>query len=507
MNKILSLFFIAIISFPGYAEEVSVEVAKKHLTVYGISHEEFQALGYIPQAVSDINSIAREIVEKLHVNGFVATEGFVISDSEIFLNQGLITITNVFGVDGKANAAVKQAAQTLVGKRPNVNDLDEMLAHINALSGVDATFALESSGNKIMDPRGWTPDGNTTHYSLLVKVADQAQSYGALSVDSTPRDLFNRNRATLTQTFNSVFVGGDHIQGSITHIWGDNKKDQNEGSLTYFMPLSENGLYTELYASYTASKNEVQPNVQRDFQGTNITATLGFPVIRSHDQTLTVLGGGGYQVEEQEGLPDAEVRALNTTLFYNNSDPEGNSFTTSVTLTSGDAHSQSVATENGGFSHLRLGAGYIHALNFIANDTELRVEGYGQITDDSLPSAQRFVLGGSDFLRGYPTGVYSGNQGAAGTIEIGHKYFLNGGFLLGSSIKAFWDTGYVSNNAATAVTANKPKSKTISSLGLAFSADFTQGYGVSGWLGKPLDKGNQGESLSPALYLRLTKSW
>ncbi|MGA1554273.1 MAG: hypothetical protein ACO35I_09680, partial [Burkholderiaceae bacterium] len=110
-------------------------------------------------------------------------------------------------------------------------------------------------------------------------------------------------------------------------------------------------------------------------------------------------------------------------------------------------------------------------------------------------------------LRGYPTGVYSGNQGAAGTIEIGHKYFLNGDFLLGSSIKAFWDTGYVSNNAATAVTANKPKSKTISSVGLAFSADFTQGYGVSGWLGKPLDKGNQGDSLSPALYLRLTKSW
>jgi hemolysin activation/secretion protein len=341
----------------------------------------------------------------------------------------------------------------------------------------------------------------------VVKVADQAQSYGVLSVDSTPRELFNRNRTTITQTFNSVIVGGDHIQGSITHIWGDNKKDQNEGSLTYLMPLSENGLYSELYASYTASKNEAQPNVQRDFKGTIITATLGFPVIRLHDQTLTVLGGGGYQGEDQEGQANAEVRALNTTVFYNHSDPEGNSVTTSVTLTSGDASLQSNAAENGRFSHLRVGAGYIHALSFLGEDTELRVEAYGQLTDDLLPSAQRFVLGGTDFLRGYPAGVYSGNQGAAGTLEVGHKYFLGGDFLVGTSIKAFWDTGYVSNEASSAITANKPKSKTISSVGLSFSADFTQGYGVTGWLGKPLDKGNQGENLDPALYLRLTKSW
>jgi hypothetical protein len=52
-----------------------------------------------------------------------------------------------------------------------------------------------------------------------------------------------------------------------------------------------------------------------------------------------------------------------------------------------------------------------------------------------------------------------------------------------------------------------PESKSISSVGLAFSTHFTQGYGVSGWLGKPLDKDNQGENLDPAFYLRLTKSW
>ena len=507
MNKMRSFIFIMFISFSVSAKEVSVPVGEQNLTVFGISHDEFQALGYLPKTDQDTNSVARELVERLHTKGFVASEGFVVSDTEIFLNQGLITITTVFGVEGKAKTAVERIAKTLVGKRPNINELDEALAHINGLSGVNASFALESSENRIMDPRGWTPEGNTTHYTLVVNVADQAQSFGAISIDSTPRELFKRNRATLTQTLNTVFVGGDHLQGSFTHIWGDNKQDQNEGSLTYFMPLSENGLYTELYASYTASKNEVQPNVQRDFQGTNITTTLGYPVILLHDQTLTVLGGAGYQGADQEGQPNAKVRALNTTVFYNHSDPEGNSFTGSVTLTSGDANSQSDASENGGFSHLRVGAGYIHALNFIGNDTELRVEGYGQWTDDLLPSAQRFLLGGSDFLRGYPTGVYSGNKGAAGTVEVGHKYFLGGDFLVGASIKAFWDTGYVSNKVASVITANKPKSKSISSVGLAFSTDFTQGYGMSGWLGKPLDKDNQGESLDPAFYLRLTKSW
>jgi len=508
-SKFIGTLFVCLMAAPFSvnAKEASVVSDGQQIRVYGISVEELQSLEYAPRNGDDAGSITGSIIEALHEAGYVAAEGFVVSDTEIFLNQGAITVVQVFGLTGRAEEAANRIARQQIGKRPNVDALDETLAHINALSGVDATFALEASKNRIMDPRGWTPDDNTSHYTLIVKAAEQAQQYGAISLDSTPRNLFERNRATITQTFNSVLVGGDHIQGSLTHIWGDGQDRQNEGSATYFVPLMDNGLYGEFHGSYTASKNEVSPNVKRDFEGTTYTATVGYPIFRAHDETLTVLGGVGYQGEDQEGQSDAHVRAVTSTLFYNHSDPEGNSITSGVTITAGDASSQSNTRENGGFTHLRAGAGYIHSLDFIGDDTELRVEGFGQLTGDTVPGAQKFILGGTDFLRGYPSGVFSGNNGAAGTFEVGHKYFFENQFVTGASVKAFWDFGFVSNKAADATADNRPEHKAISSVGLAYSAELAHGLGLSGWLGVPLNKGNQGEDLGPAVYLKLTKGW
>ena len=228
---------MAIMAFPltAYSKDVSLVTDGKEVIIYGMSSEELRNIKYQPADKASVNDIVGGLIGTLHQAGYLAAEGFVISDNEIFLNQGAITVVHVFGLSGKAESAVKEIAQKLVGTRPNLEDLDETLAHINALSGVDATFALEASKNRIMDPRGWTPENNTSHYTLIVKASEQAQQYGAVSFDSTPRNFFQRNRVTVTQTFNSVLVGGDHIQGSFTHIRGDGQDDQNEGSLTYFV--------------------------------------------------------------------------------------------------------------------------------------------------------------------------------------------------------------------------------------------------------------------------------
>jgi len=503
----ITLVFLIVAPFTAAAKEASLVSSERKITIYGMSPEELKSIEYIPENGADVGSITSGIITALHQAGYVSAEGFVISDTEIFLNQGAITVVQVFGVSGKAEEAANRIARQLIGKRPNIDELDETLAHINALSGVDATFALEASKNRIMDPRGWTPEDNTSHYTLIVKATEQAQQYGAISVDSSPRNLFERNRATITQTVNSVLVGGDHIQGSFTHIWGDSQDDQNEGSATYFVPLMDNGLYAELFGSYSVSKSQVSPNVKRDFQGTTITGIIGYPIFRSHDETLTILGGIGYQGEDLEGQSNAHAKAATSPLFYNHSDPEGNSITSGITVTAGNATSQSNTRENGAFSHLRAGAGYIHSLSFLGDDTELRLEGFGQLTGDIVPSGQKFILGGTEFLRGYPSGVYSGNNGAAGTLEVGHKYFFENNYVTGMSVKAFWDFGFVSNTAADATSDNRPEQKTISSIGLAYSADLAYGLGLSGWLGAPLNKGNQGENLGPAVYLKLTKGW
>ncbi len=503
-----ALFLIAIIlSSKTFAKESILISGERKIKVYGITSENLQKLEYISIDKEKPQDINRRLVKKLHQQGYISSEGFVISSDEIFLNQGVITIVNVFGLTGKVESAVKNIAKKLVGKRPNVTKLDETLTHINSLSGVDATFALESSKNKIMDPRGWSPKDNTTHYTLIVKATEQSKYSGAVTLDSMPQKILARNRATVTQTINSVLVGGDHVQGSFTHIWGDKKENQNEGAATYFLPLMTNGLYAEIHGSYTASKNEIRPNVKRDFKGTNVTGTLGYPILRAHNETLTVLGGIGNQGEDQEGGTNGKTEAIYSTLFYNHSDPEGNSFTSGVTLTSGSASSQGSANENGDFKHIRIGMGYIHALNFIADDTELRVEAFGQWADKTVPSSQKFLLGGTEFLRGYPVGEFSGNNGRIGTAEIGHKFLFENSLLSGVNVKLFFDTGNVSSKQVDATSNNRPKNMTISSIGIGSSGEFSNGFNLSGWLASALNKDNQGKELDPALYLKLTKGW
>ncbi|MGA1561373.1 MAG: ShlB/FhaC/HecB family hemolysin secretion/activation protein [Gammaproteobacteria bacterium] len=488
-------------------EQLVFSEANRRVKIHGLSEQEYVNASLNLDQSLEVNEFASQLVAELHNLGYVAAEAVVISSNEIFVNIGIVSSIHVSGVSGALKNQIESLARMQLGAKININSLDSTLTNINSLSGIDANMALKADGNELMNPNGWTPDRNTSHYTLYINVSHDTKQHGALTIDSAPRKLFQRNRATVSHSINSAFVGGDRISGSFTHIWGDHESDQNEGSVTYFLPLLNNGLYAELYGSYTASKNEVSSNVVADFAGSSYTAVLGYPLVRRHDETLTIVGGLGYQLSDQDGQPVGKVSAGTSTLFYNHSDPHGNSITSGITITGGNAESQTIAKENGGFSHFRIGAGYIHSLSEISDDTELRIEAFGQFTTSTLPSSQKFTLGGDNFLRGYPTGVFSGDEGVNATIEIGHKFFPDNSLFKGLNLKGFYDYGLVKNRQSNSNSSNRPVSKSISSVGIAATIDLERDLSISGWLAAPFDKGNQGETLDPAAYLKISKGW
>ena len=48
----------------------------------------------------------------------------------------------------------------------------------------------------------------------------------------------------------------------------------------------------------------------------------------------------------------------------------------------------------------------------------LRVNGFGQMTDDDLPSSEQIALGGDEFGRAYEAALISGDTGYAGSTEL-----------------------------------------------------------------------------------------
>lgn len=108
----------------------------------------------------------------------------------------------------------------------------------------------------------------------------------------------------------------------------------------------------------------------------------------------------------------------------------------------------------------------------------LRADIEGQYSPDSLPSSQRFTIGGSRFSRAYEPGEFAGDTGLGGNIEFRRKF--NGGPWLPSHLTPFT---YYSLATVHENNTSERESAAAAGIGLRISGD-----GYSGFLeyGKPL---------------------
>jgi hemolysin activation/secretion protein len=80
----------------------------------------------------------------------------------------------------------------------------------------------------------------------------------------------------------------------------------------------------------------------------------------------------------------------------------------------------------------------------IGRDFLTRLSGFGQLTDNRLPSSEQLSLGGEEFGRAYEASIVSGDKGYAGSLELAwHPQSGLPKLLNGSEIYAYIDGGRV----------------------------------------------------------------
>ena len=498
---VLALLLFSISSASAQSDDVAGRV-----TVSGLEPGLIENLNIDPD--QPINDLAAQLLHALEQSGYILATVTTVSDRHLHVDLGKITLITVTDLGPDTERTIKDLLSN-VRKNPKLAEIDRALALINDLPGVSATFAIKRI------------EGENS-FEVVVSGSERWQ-FGALSFDSTPRNQFAQNRINLQQDFYGVATGGDVVRFQGVYIDGDGKPEQHSIFAAYQRPIGSQGAYAEIgygdietevdvrgesTAEITSTGFTIDPGIvtNHDFFGQFAVFTLGYPVTRYHDRSTYLVGNLDYISDDTSGVGDTNTWTVDLSLFHSYQSQTGSSFAVAVTLGGGDTDSY-IDADDGDFYHLQLGSGYIQPLSAISPATELRLEGYGQISTTGTPNSKTIGLGGTDFLRGYQSSAFSGNSGFFGTIEAAHAFDFTGNIFQHVVPFVFADFGMVQNPDKKQNTTTRPSSDGLVSIGFGAKINMTQSVLLDGYVGVPMMEDANDRIPGPVGYMKLTWSW
>jgi len=186
--------------------------------------------------------------------------------------------------------------------------------------------------------------------------------------------------------------------------------------------------------------------------------------------------------------------------------PNGGAWEYAASLTYGERETNTFGSSDGdaSFNHLRFGAGYTQPTTWFGDDSFVHAEFWGQVSNNALPSAEQFYIGGRFDERGYTFAEAQGDSGISATLSVGRDAFPDAGALRSLRPFAFLDFGYVTSNQTDRTGL---QDNTFASIGVGVDIEFGQNVVVSTHLAMPLTDGPLTDAHDPALHISLRRSW
>ena len=500
-----SLFFASWLTTINTAAAEQVEVP-----IVGVESSFLQQMGFMPEEAEDLNGIATQLRHFLEHHGYLLAS-VAAHDGALYVDLGLVTEIQTIGLgENTRQAAINYLIPALEGKHPIEDEMDHALMLIGDMPGVDEpAISFERSQD-------------TGLYDALL-TAQERNSSGAISFDSTPRKAFQRNRISLQQDFYHVLTGGDIFRFQGGMISGDGEPDQYSVYLSYQAPVADDGSYAEIAYADLESETSVRGRstavvsstgfnivpgavTNHDYEGQTISLSYGHPLHRAHDYSHYLIGNLDYTIDDTSGVGETDSWVVDMGWFETSHSDDGVTSDFSIGVGFGTTDSY-VDSEDGDFAHLQVGYGLIQPLGATEENMEMRIEVFGQLSTQDTPDARAFFLGSTDFLRGYESAALEGNSGLAGSLEIARGYLLPSDYAYQAVPYLFLDYGYVKNPDSHVNGTTKPTSDSLASVGLGSSFDFRSGLRLEGYVAKPLKEDSTGTTPSAAGYLKLTWGW
>jgi len=459
---------------------------------YAAQHEEQPSPNLVAEAIA---LIYRE-------DGYflVEVDSEVSGDHVVFrVFEGWIEGIAVEGVDRVAAKAIARYFDPILGVRPlSLGSFERAVMLANDLSGFDISTEIDY------------PDGQDGARLRILASREEGVIY--ITADNPPREFAEGFTARLGNESYSLLTPGDRLRVELGYAHFLDSGDSNDvlGSGFYRMPIGANGTYAEGFLSSSYARRGRSGEFQEtDVLGFTGGLLIGYPVVRDIHRFQYILAEARYSDANSETPTqdfDSSSSAVGLTYVLGWSDDQGAPTRFNVTLTGGVANDeQALSSEEAdqGFWHIRAGLGVSRPLHFIDRRSAIRAEIWGQYTTSRLSTTEEFYLGEREALRGYAFAELAGDYGASGTLEVSHQISNATGFVWNLRPFVFFDAGYADSFEDT----SGDDTNTLASAGVGSDVHFDYGFSASGYLGVPLIDGPFTDSGSPAVYLRVTKTW
>lgn len=402
----------------------------KGVTAFGENYFDSLIREYIGQSVdlTTLNHLADRITKIYRDNGYFLSRA-IVPEQEV--NEGAVIIQVIEGRVGKVTT---QDPDRLL-KNDHLRIIERTIRKIERIDPLHGPtlerYVLllnEHMGvtvqNILQAPQGQTEMGNV---DIVLRVLSNEPHQARFNYNNYGSRFVGPHQFTASTTHNGVF----NIFDSLT-IQGSTALPMTEvqfGSVSYSMPLNEEGLTASITAGYSNSEPGFSlKELEVEGDSTSISANLTYPFYKKRRASLIL--GTGFELRNSatefldQELIDDKIRSASLFANYSALDPFGGSNSVNVSVTKG---LDILGATKTGTNNLSREQGVSDFMKWSANLSRQQDLGKGfrvvnavsaQYAPEPLLSSEEFGYGGIAFGRAYDPSEITGDSGVATSIEL-----------------------------------------------------------------------------------------
>ncbi|MFI4918569.1 MAG: ShlB/FhaC/HecB family hemolysin secretion/activation protein [Legionellales bacterium] len=437
-----------------------ITVAKLQELVQAVTNK-YQNAGYfLSKAFLPPQEIHNGTIKVTIIEGFISS----VKVQDV-TNKRLIRFIEKYGANIQASKPIKLA------------DLERTLLLLNDIPGFKVKSVL-------------APDPNVSLGSTLTLFVTKKPVDINVTQDNYQTRYLGPNETAASASINSLFTQGGTLYGHVLAADQGHKLKYYE--LKYSQTLGTHGWLLSL-DGYVTKTNPQFILAPLELFGTsnNVNTVLYYPVIRSKQRNLNVIGQFEYmnntstalgQLLYKDPIRDASLAAQYSDMLWKGED--------SLLLTIDKG--LNILDSNPPVNRSRVGAsnnflriiGTASRNQFISDRFSLYTFVTAQYSNAILPAAQTMIFGGPYLGRGYDWAQFTGDNGVAGKVEFRMNTAPNFPFLKQVQYYVFYDVGQLGSLI--------PRATTVSgaAAGVGARAMIMKYLNADAFLGRPLTTPN-----------------
>ena len=306
--------------------------------------------------------------------------------------------------------------------------LQRAISLIRDMPGVTATPAFNQG------------DGSGA-VTLVIPVSEKVVEV-ATGINDRGTALLGRTQAQVDVLVNGILSGGDQLRTTVVLPTHTSRFQYYAG--TYTTPIDAHGTSITGNLSYLRTRPATIP---LEGDATSFGVQITHALIRRYNKNLYITAGvDGIDTNNALlgfMLSNDRVRALRLGMSYTTA-TKRNQLTLSATASFGLDVLGARVVAGQSKQRFRKINGRLNDSLQVGRSFVIRLNGFGQMTGNDLPSSEQIALGGDEFGRAYEAALIAGDEGYAGSAEF--AWVPPKGLptaLTGSELYVYSDAGHV----------------------------------------------------------------